>query len=320
MNILGLETSCDETSASVVTDGVKVVTLKTATSLAMHVATKGIVPENAARKQVEYMIPVIKEALAGQGIDAIAVTESPGLIGSLVVGITTAKALSLALNKPLHLVNHLMGHIYSLWLDKNENEQPQFPFVVLLVSGGHTELYLAKSHQEIIFLGGTRDDAVGECFDKVARSLGLGYPGGPAIDAEASKFKAQSSKFKISNTFGLPKPMINTKDCEFSFSGLKTSVHRITLANKLTIEETTQLAYEFRETAIEILIAKLLFASKINNTKNIAVVGGVSANSLLRERLLNLNDGHVVYLPHLKYTGDNGAMIASSAYFKNYSI
>ncbi|MBU4381047.1 tRNA (adenosine(37)-N6)-threonylcarbamoyltransferase complex transferase subunit TsaD [Candidatus Parcubacteria bacterium] len=329
MKILGIETSCDETSVSVVQDGAKVLTLVTATSLEMHKKTRGITPENAARKQVEYMIPVLQEALSNQDVDAVAVTENPGLIGSLVVGVETAKALSFALDKPLHLISHLMGHIYSLWLDKNRKEQPKFPFVVLLVSGGHTELYLVKSHQQINFLGGTRDDAVGECFDKVARSLELGYPGGPAIDAEASKiFNSQFSiyfalrntrKVCNKNTFKLPKPMITSKDCEFSFSGLKTAVHRITLSKKLNNDEVTQLAFEFRETAVEILISKLLFASKMNQTKNIAVVGGVAANALLRQRLEELRSTYTVFLPHLKYTGDNGAMIASNAYFNNYS-
>lgn len=314
MKILGIETSCDETSASIVENGTRVVSLVTATSLPLHQKTGGIVPENAARKQVEYMIPVIKEAVKDQDFDAIAVTETPGLIGSLVVGIETAKALSLFLNKPLYSVNHIQGHIYSLWLN-DSSATPEFPFVCLVVSGGHTELYLAKSHKEYILLGATRDDAVGECFDKVARVLGLEYPGGPAIDACVSI--APNYKLLNTNYYSLPRPMINSGDCEFSFSGLKTAVYKIATSQKLTANQVIQLAFEFREAAVDVLIAKLLLAAKKNGIKRLAIVGGVSANTLLRKRLQSLANGYTIYLPQLKYTGDNASMIASAAHFQN---
>jgi N6-L-threonylcarbamoyladenine synthase len=313
MKILGIETSCDETSASLVENGVTVLTQVIATSLPVHKKTGGIVPENAARKQVEYIIPVIREALQNSNFDAIAVTESPGLVGSLVVGIETAKVLSLSFNKPLYFVNHIKGHIYSLWLDNKE--LPEFPFVTLVASGGHTEIYLVKSYKECKMLGATRDDAVGECFDKVARVLGLGYPGGPVIDSTAEKIKKCNN---TCNIFRLPRPMIGSNDCEFSFSGLKTAVYKIATSQKLTNDQVADLAFEFRETAVDILITKLLFAAKNEGVSRLAVVGGVSANALLRKRLESLSTTYEVYLPHLKYTGDNAAMIASAGYFINF--
>jgi len=314
MIVLGIETSCDETSVALVEDGVKVVLQKTATSILDHQKTGGIVPEVASRKQVLYMIPVLESVLSGKIPDCIAVTESPGLIGSLVVGTHTAQALSLAWEKPLYFINHIMGHIYSLWLDKET--PPEFPFITLVVSGGHTDIYLAKSHAEYTLLGSTKDDAVGECFDKVARILDLGYPGGPAIDKAVCEFNKQNPSVKNENSFKLPKPLISQDSLDFSFSGLKTSVFKIVKNENPQGSQKETLIYEFQETAVDILVSKMEKACLAYNIKKVAIVGGVSANSRLRQKAQDKFGMENVYLPHMKYTGDNGAMVGSACYFQ----
>jgi len=196
MKMLGIETSCDETAAAVVEDGVKIISNVVASSQEIHAKYGGIIPEKAAREQVKAIIPVIKEALICE-INALAVTIGPGLIGSLLIGIETAKALAFAWNKPLVPINHLIGHIYANWIKKDSIaslRNDDFPVLILLVSGGHTELVLMKGHGNYEWLGGTRDDATGECFDKCARILNLGYPGGPAISATAEKFEIRNLK------------------------------------------------------------------------------------------------------------------------------
>ncbi|HYK09066.1 MAG TPA: hypothetical protein VEW42_06245, partial [Candidatus Eisenbacteria bacterium] len=261
MRILAIETSCDETGAAVVESNgneVKILSNVVATSLAIHSKTGGIIPEAAAREQVKYIIPVINEALEKAGItfgstskpkphpnpllpgegdqgknlmvDAIAVTYGPGLIGSLLVGVETAKALSFLWDKPLIPINHLFGHIYANWLTqphpnpllKGEGDQggeiPRFPLVALIVSGGHTDLVLMKSHTDITWLGGTRDDAAGECFDKSGRLLGLPYPAGPEIE--------QKAKLGNPKAYHFPRPLLHEKNYDFSFSGLKTAILR----------------------------------------------------------------------------------------------
>ena len=242
MTILGIETSCDETSAALVENGTKLLSLVTATSQEMHQKYGGIIPDRAARAQLKSILPVIHESLQplssnlkpqnptssfqrlASKVDALAVTVGPGLIGSLLIGVETAKSLALAWNKPLIPVNHLVGHIYANWLQTDQqpatsHQQPDFPALVLIVSGGHTDLVLMKDHGKLELLGTTLDDAAGECFDKCGRLLGLPYPYGPYIEQEASKFTVNGSQFTVK----LPRPLINSKDFNFSFSGLKTA-------------------------------------------------------------------------------------------------
>ena len=224
LKILGIETSCDETAAAVIENGTKILSNVVASSVDMHAETGGIIPENAARQQIKSIIPVISSALKKanvnkKDIDAIAVTYGPGLIGSLLVGIETAKTLSLLWKKPIIPVNHLVAHIYGNWL--TEKGIPKFPALALVVSGGHTDLVLMKKHGEMKWIGGTRDDAAGEAFDKSARLLGLPYPGGPAISAEADKYLANNSKAGLKF---FPRPMISENNFDWSFSGLKTAV------------------------------------------------------------------------------------------------
>ncbi len=217
MNILGIETSCDETAAAIVKDGNEVVKSAIATSLSLHAQIGGIIPESAARKQLEYMLPVLSQVTDKQGsnIDAIAVTVGPGLIGSLLVGVETAKTLATLWDKPIIPVNHLIAHIYANWIGNT----PAFPALGFVVSGGHTDLILMKDHTDIQYIGGTRDDAAGEAFDKIARTLGLGYPGGPAISQAAENYD-----IPVSDLTRFPRPMIDDPTYDFSFSGLKTAV------------------------------------------------------------------------------------------------
>ena len=227
--ILGIETSCDETAAAVVRDGSEVVASVLATSSDIHLKTGGVIPEVAARKQVEYIIPVVegcllKAGVESAGLSAIAVTVGPGLIGSLIVGVETAKALSLAWGKPLIPVNHLVGHIYGNFINKDPSEI-KFPAVVLIVSGGHTDLVLMKGHGNFKYIGGTLDDACGEAFDKSARLLGLApYMGGPAIAKAALVWEETLKKGEVKTSFTFKRPMIGSKDFNFSFSGIKTAV------------------------------------------------------------------------------------------------
>ncbi|MBI3887617.1 tRNA (adenosine(37)-N6)-threonylcarbamoyltransferase complex transferase subunit TsaD [Candidatus Microgenomates bacterium] len=310
MKILGIETSCDETAAAIVEDGTKLISNVVASSQELHAKYGGIIPENAAREQVKSIIPVIKEAMVTD-FDAIAVTYGPGLIGSLLIGVETAKTLSYVWNKPLIPVNHLVGHIYANWLG---GKIPEFPALVLLVSGGHSELVLMKSHGEFTWLGGTRDDAAGECFDKCARILNLGYPGGPAIEKNAVP----------GGNIKLPRPMINESGFDFSFSGLKTALAN---SNK---ENPNQLAYELQEAVTDVLIKKTLLAAKEFNVRSILLAGGVAANKRLREKmkqeiarpapgLAGENNKLVLelYVPEFKLCTDNAAYIASAAFF-NY--
>lgn len=333
MKILGIETSCDETAAAVVQDGTKIISNVVASSQAMHAKYGGIIPEKAAREQGQAMVPVLNEALSqlsvlgyrfsdkslpvnrftgGQEaenrkrktdnriplIDAIAVTVGPGLIGSLLVGVETAKALAFTWGKPIVPVNHLVGHIYGNWLT---DKMPEFPALVLLVSGGHTELILMKGHGGLKLLGGTRDDAAGECFDKCARILNLGYPGGPAIEKAAIAGKISP----------LPRPMINDKNFDFSFSGLKTAV----LYRKN--ENPSYLAWELQEAVTDVLVAKVLKAAQKYSPKSILLAGGVAANRRLREKMQLHIARCTLHIPPVMLCTDNAAYIASAAYF-NY--
>ncbi|MBI5700014.1 tRNA (adenosine(37)-N6)-threonylcarbamoyltransferase complex transferase subunit TsaD [Candidatus Saganbacteria bacterium] len=334
MKLLAIETSCDETAAAVLEDGKKVLSSVVASQNEFHKKYGGIVPEVASRKHIEAINPVIAEALEKAGkkfkdLDAVAVTYGPGLVGSLLVGLCAAKALAWSLKKPLIGVNHLEGHIYSnflyplssLPLNKGEmsranlsrvpSREPRdrggisFPFICLIVSGGHTLLVLMKDHGKYETLGRTRDDAVGEAYDKVARFLNLGYPGGPIIDELAKKGDPHAITFK--------KPMIEESfGYDFSFSGIKTAVTRL---SGVKIED---LAASFQQTVVETLIDKLIRAAFDKGIGRVALAGGVSANSALRQQLKERGekDGLEVMLPPLEYSTDNAAMIACAAYYK----
>ncbi len=281
MIILGVETTCDETAAAVLTNNNNRITILSnivASSASLQAKYGGIIPEQAAREQIKSIIPVIQEAIENcklkiENLDAISVSYGPGLIGSLLVGVETAKTLALVWNKPLIPVNHLIGHFYANWIDnqykvecieyrgrKQKNKPfildtlytiPAFPCLGLLVSGGHTDLVLFKSHGKYIYLGGTRDDAAGECFDKCARLLGLLYPGGPGISKLARLAKrAQKGK----DSYKLPRPMIDSKDFDFSFSGLKTSVSNIVSNKRLTINDKRNFAASIEQAIVDVLV------------------------------------------------------------------
>jgi N6-L-threonylcarbamoyladenine synthase len=306
MLIFAIETSCDETAAAVLENGTKVLSNVVASQNEFHKKYGGIVPEIASRKHIEVINPIIAEALEKAGkklkdLDAVAVTYGPGLVGSLLVGLCAAKALAWSLKKPLIGINHLEGHIYSNFLAA----KPQFPFICLVVSGGHTLLVLMKDHGKYETLGRTRDDAVGEAYDKVARFLNLGYPGGPIIDQLAKKGDPHAISFK--------KPMIEESfGYDFSFSGIKTAVTRL---SGVKIED---LAASFQLTVVETLIDKLIRAAYDKEIGRVALAGGVSANSALRQQLLERGkkEGLEVLLPPLEYSTDNAAMIAAAAYYK----
>ena len=321
MKILGIETSCDETAAAIVEDGKTVLSAAIASSADIHVKTGGIIPEVAARKQIEFIIPVIKKTLSSFGkekIDAIAVTYGPGLIGSLLVGVETAKTLSLVWNKPVIPVNHLVAHIYANWLENPQSPlSPRFPLIALVVSGGHTDFVLMKSHGDIKYLGGTRDDAAGEAFDKTARLLGLPYPGGPSIaKASLSFLRKQESTLNL-----FPRPMLDSKDLDLSFSGLKTAVLNFTKSKQFSNVTIEQLSAEVQEAIVDVLVSKSTKAVELYKPKSFLLAGGVSANARLREKLTDaLKNKTEVYIPNPKYSTDNAAMIASAAFYNNNPV
>lgn len=313
MKILGIESSCDETSAAVLlkdTKGIQILSNIIVSSAELQAKYGGIIPEQAAREQLKSIIPVIKEALEKaktkpEELDAIAVTEGPGLIGSLLIGVETAKVLSYIWNKPLIPVNHLLGHLYANWVENN----PQFPLLGLLVSGGHTDLVLFKNHMDFEYLGGTRDDAAGECFDKCARLIGFPYPGGPKISAIAANGDPKAISFT--------KPMLDSQDFDFSFSGLKTAFANYVKESPDT--KTEDLAASLEETIVEVLVKKTTAAAKKYEVNQLIVAGGVAANQKLREKLqLTINNEQLsvdIDIPPTNLCTDNGAMIASAAFF-----
>jgi len=305
MKILGIETSCDETSASVVENGVRVLSMTTLSSLKRQIKWGGIVPEVAAREQVEAIMPVIEICLEEakttiENIDGIAVTRGPGLLGSLLIGVETAKTIAMIKNIPIMGVDHMKGHTYAAFLETKN--PPIFPFMALLVSGGHTQIVSCKGHDDIKIIGETRDDSIGEAFDKTARLLGLPYPGGPEI----SKLAKTVSKTKLR----LTRPMINSGDFDFSFSGIKTQVAKVISEN---IYSKAEIAYEFQESVTDVVVAKLLRASEKYQIKNIVTGGGVAANERLREKV-KTTFSSVFETPPI-YCTDNGAMIAAYAFF-----
>jgi len=319
MTILGIETSCDETAAAVVKTNrnnkkIELLSSVIATSLSLHAKTGGIIPEVAAREQVKFIIPVIEESFnvlknPQQEIDAIAVTVGPGLIGSLLVGVETARTIAYIWNKPIIPVNHLFGHIYANFIGENNIE---FPAIALIVSGGHTDLVLMKNHYDIKWLGGTRDDAAGEAFDKTGRILNLPYPAGPLIEKMASVVEKDIYHF--------PRPMIGSDDFDFSFSGLKTAVLReIQKDEKMNDERISNICYSLQEAIFAILIKKTFKAVKKFNTKSMLLGGGVVANLTLREKfeqeIKNQNIGVQLFVPAKNLCTDNAAMIAAAAVF-----
>ena len=328
MTILGIETSCDETSAAVIkanndNEKVELVSNVVATSLSLHAQTGGIIPEVAAREQVKFIIPVIQEAIKvlknpEKEIDAIAVTVGPGLIGSLLVGVETARSMSYVWEKPLRPVNHLFGHIYANWIKSKEDAEIQFPAVALIISGGHTDLVLMKNHRQIKWLGGTRDDAAGEAFDKTGRLLNLPYPAGPMIEKLAAGIEKDKYNF--------PRPMIATDDFDFSFSGLKTAVLREVERQRdpersegLTIEIVSNICFSLQQAIFKVLIKKTFLAAEKFGAKSIVLGGGVAANQTLKKRfeleIKNLNSEVKLFVPERKLCTDNAAMIAAAAFF-----
>ncbi len=309
MRILGIETSCDETAAAVVVDGHHVLSSVVSSQIDIHARYGGVVPEIASRAHVELLTPVIARSLIEAGIqddhvDAVAATVGPGLIGALLVGVSAAKTLALVWDVPFIAVNHLEAHLYAALLEDPEIE---LPVVVLLVSGGHTLLVLMEGHGKYRVLGSTIDDAAGEAFDKVARYLGLGYPGGPAIDAISMEGDPQSMQF--------PRAMLN-EGYDFSFSGLKTSVVNYVRRNPEV--HTADVAAAFQEAVVDVLVTKARRAARDHGAKGLCLAGGVAANSLLRERLLDacVADGLRAFLPSRAMCTDNAAMVAAAGWYR----
>lgn len=302
MRILGIETSCDETAIAIVEGRGERLTVKkhlVASQIKIHAKYGGVVPEVAAREHLPKIDALLRRTVAadGRGIDAIAVTAGPGLITSLRVGTDVARTLAWAWGKPLVAVNHLEGHIYANWLSDGKM---RFPALVLIVSGGHTELVLMKGHGKYRLLGATRDDAAGEAFDKVGKMLGLGYPGGPAVSKMAARGNVRAVK--------LPRPMIDSGDYDFSFAGLKTAVLYETKKRRVNVAD---MCASFEQAVVDVLVAKTIRAAKQYRAKTVLLAGGVAANRRLRYALSS-----IAHLPDLTYTTDNAAMIAAAGYFK----
>ncbi|MEJ2746606.1 MAG: tRNA (adenosine(37)-N6)-threonylcarbamoyltransferase complex transferase subunit TsaD [Anaerolineae bacterium] len=307
--ILAIETSCDETAAAVIEDGVKILSSIVASQIDLHAQFGGVFPEVASRRHIEVIHPVVTQALeeAHMGLDdldCIAVTQGPGLVGSLLVGMNMAKGLALGRNKPLLGINHIEGHVYSLWLTEAAPEI-EFPILTLVVSGGHTELYLMVDHGRYKHLGGTLDDAAGEAFDKVGRLLGLPYPGGPAIDKAAKSGNPQA--------FNFPRAVMED-GFNFSFSGLKTAVMRQTRHFQPDRMPVNDLAASFQAAVVEALVTKTERAAAAYGVTAVHIAGGVSANSALRQTMKSQLNIPVRY-PPLHLCTDNAAMIGAAAHW-----
>ena len=305
MKVLGIESSCDETAAAVVEDGVNILADVVASQVELHARYGGVVPEVASRQHILSVIPVIEEAMETaksdwQDISAVAVTNGPGLAGSLLVGVSVAKAIASVNGLPLIGVNHLEAHIYANWLGE---EKPHFPLLCLIVSGGHTDLVLMRNHGDYVLLGRTRDDAAGEAFDKAARILGLGYPGGPAIDREAVKGIV---------CIVLPRAWLKGSS-DFSFSGLKTALLRLVENNR--IDNIADAAASFQQAIVDVLVKKTVTAARKYGVKQILLSGGVAANRRLRKQLFE-DSPITVLLPAPPLCTDNAAMVAACGYFR----
>ena len=339
MIIFSLETSCDETACAIVKyeKGVfSILSNVVSSQVKLHSRWGGVVPNLAAREHLKNILPVIEKSLRQskidfKKIDLISVTNGSGLIPALLIGTSAAKTLSYLWKKPLLGIHHIEGHIYANFIGNKKplhlpggeinRKWEKFPILCLIVSGGHTQLVLMKKHLDYKIIGQTLDDAVGEAFDKVARILNLGYPGGPVIAACAAK--VQNSKFKIQNSVKLPRPMINSKDFNFSFSGLKTAVLYLTKKNKKMLSDkkfVNEVCYEFQQAVIDVLIAKTVKATKNYHPKTILLGGGVSANLELRRQLkkvIKKKFPKIIYhMPNIRYCGDNAAMIAIATFWR----
>lgn len=333
MKVLGIETSCDETAASVVENGARLLSNSVSSSVNLHAVYGGVVPEIASRSHIEVMLPTIDDALKvakteWDEIDAIAVTQGPGLSGSLLIGVLTARTLAIAKNKPLFPVNHVKAHIYANFITESKLPDyslsvspPKFPLLALIVSGGHSQIVLFDNHSRYRLLGQTRDDAVGEAFDKVAKILGLPYPGGPSVSAAAEEGDSEAIQLpsaKMENPY------------DFSFSGLKTAVLRASqaaagktyafpstdLAELLNSRQKADIAASFQKTAVNTLVNRLKMAIDEFQPASVAIAGGVAANEVLRQQITEL-DSTPVFIPDIKLCTDNAAMIASLGYFNS---
>lgn len=334
MYILGIETSCDETAAAVVKDGKEILSNVVVSQIDIFKEYGGVIPEVAARSHLEAMLPVVNKALKDanltwEQIDKIAVTHTPGLLGSLLIGTLTARTLAILHDKPLYPVHHLKSHIYANWLTGN---QPEFPLLALVVSGGHTQIIRMTEHNQFEIIGTTRDDAVGECFDKVAKILGLPYPGGPSISKAAKNGNPEKYKFPHPKLSSPNRGETKYSDLDFSFSGLKTAVLREVqkavnkpisypsheLKNLLTKQQVADFAASFENTATDILIENLKRAlEKYLDTKSICLAGGVSANELLRKKTARaFSNVSTVFFPSANLSGDNAAMVATAAFYE----
>ncbi len=310
MRILAIESSCDETAAAVVEDGRRIVSSVVASQDAIHAPYGGVVPELASRRHLEVIVPVVEKALADAGmraaeVDAIAVTQGPGLVGSLLVGCSMAKALAYAHRRPLVPVNHLEGHIYAAFLAE---EPPAHPFLALVVSGGHTALYHAPAPQSYALLGETRDDAAGEAFDKVAKLLGLGFPGGPIIQRVAERGDPRAIDFPLAH--------MTDRAPDFSFSGIKTSVSLYVKRHGALPEAlVADVAASFQSAVVKMLVGKTVKAVRRTGVKCVVLTGGVAANGPLRTALAAeaIEHGFSLHVPPRELCTDNAAMIAAAA-------
>jgi N6-L-threonylcarbamoyladenine synthase len=313
MKVLGIESSCDETAAAVVADGRIVQSSVVASQVDIHRPYDGVVPELASRQHLRAVVPVVSRALAEAGIgsnqlDGVAVTRGPGLIGALLVGFSFAKAYAWALGLPWVGIDHLEAHIHSVFLG---DDPPPFPFVALMVSGGHTCLYHVTGPTAMTPMGQTRDDAAGEAFDKVAKMLALGYPGGVVID----RLAAEGDPAKVA----FPRPFLNRDTFDFSFSGLKSAVRRHLETHPAPSEkEMADIAASFQEAVVDVLAAKAVAACRRQDCRHLALVGGVAANRRLRHRLSAdaRSHGIAVHIPHPALCGDNAAMVAAAGFHR----
>lgn len=312
--VLGIESSCDETSAAVIRNGRQILSNVISSQIDIHQKYGGVVPEIASRKHVELIMPVINQAIEEAAIsindiDLIGVTYGPGLVGALLVGLTAAKGLAFALNKPLVGINHIEGHISANYLEYADLVPP---FVCLVASGGHSHIVYVADYDKFEIIGQTRDDAAGEAFDKVARAIGLGYPGGPLIDKAAKNGNSRAISF--------PRVYFNDGSLDFSFSGLKTAVLNYLnnieqKGEKFSIEDVSA---SFQQAVVDVLVHNAILAAKSKETRNIAIAGGVAANSLLREEMkkTEAREGFNIYYPKPVLCTDNAAMIACAAYYE----
>jgi N6-L-threonylcarbamoyladenine synthase len=308
MRVLGIETSCDETAAAIVEDGRRLRANIIASQAALHGRYGGVVPEVAARQHLEAILPVVEAALreadcTPRDIDAIAVTHGPGLAGTLLIGVSAAKALAYAWGKPVVAVNHLEAHLYANWIDA---DAPPLPALGLIVSGGHTDIVLMEGHGRLRRLGRTRDDAAGEAFDKVARLLGLGFPGGPAVEKTAANAAKPS--------FRLPRAWLGESD-DVSFSGLKTAVLHIVRGERGPPPPVAETAAAFQEAVVEVLARKAARAARREGARAVLLAGGVAANGPLRRALAAQSPAPMFAPPPLLCT-DNGAMVAACAFYR----